>query len=102
MMFLSMIPGARDLGIATLSISFWGGEVINSIGWVVWNDYNFMFGQALIVDPFAQVALWTVWYSPFPTTTPLLNLVVSIVALLVISLIFVLIGQSTFKQRELN
>ncbi len=102
MMFLSMIPGARDLGIATLSISFWGGEVINSIGWVVWNDYDFMYGQALIVDPFAQLALWTVWYSPFPTTNPLLNLVISIIALLVISLIFILIGQSTFKQRELN
>ncbi|MDP6325282.1 MAG: ABC transporter permease subunit [Candidatus Thalassarchaeaceae archaeon] len=98
MMFLAMIGTTRDMGIASMSISFWGSEIINSTAWIIWGDYAMMSGQSLAVD----IALWTVWYSPFPTTTPLLNLVISIVVLLLITGLFVLIGQSSFKKRELN
>ncbi|HJM41587.1 MAG TPA: ABC transporter permease [Candidatus Thalassarchaeaceae archaeon] len=98
MMFLAMIGTTRDMGIASMSISFWGSEIINSTAWIIWGDYAMMSGQSLAVD----IALWTVWYSPFPTTSPLLNLVISIVVLLLITGLFVLIGQSSFKKRELN
>ena len=98
MMFLALIGTTRDMGIASMSISFWGSEIINSTAWIIWGDYAMMSGQSLAVD----IALWTVWYSPFPTTTPLLNLVISIVVLLLITGLFVLIGQSSFKKRELN
>ena len=98
MMFLAMIGTTRDMGIASMSISFWGSEIINSTAWLVWGDYAMMSGQSLAVD----IALWTVWYSPFPTTSPLLNLVISIIVLLLITGLFVLMGQSSFKKRELN
>ena len=98
MMFLAMIGTTRDMGIASLSISFWGSEIINSTAWLVWGDFAMMSGQSLAVD----IALWTVWYSPFPTTSPLVNMVISIVVLIIISGLFVLIGQSSFKKRELN
>ena len=98
MMFLAMIGTTRDMGIASLSISFWGSEIINSTAWLVWGDFAMMSGQSLAVD----IALWTVWYSPFPTTSPLLNLVISIVVLLIITGLFIMIGQSSFKNRELN
>ena len=98
MMFLAMIGTTRDMGIASLSISFWGSEIINSTAWLVWGDYAMMSGQSLAVD----IALWTVWYSPFPTTSPLVNMVISIVVLIIITGLFVLIGQSSFKKRELN
>ena len=98
MMFLAMIGPTRDMGIASLSISFWGSEIINSTAWLVWGDYAMMSGQSLAVD----IALWTVWYSPFPTTSPLVNMIISIVVLIIISGLFVLIGQSSFKKRELN
>jgi len=98
MMFLAMIGTTRDMGIASMSISFWGSEIINSTAWLVWGDYAAMSGQSIAVD----IALWTVWYSPFPTTSPLLNMVISIVVLIIITGLFVLIGQSSFKKRELN
>ena len=98
MMFLAMIGTTRDMGIASLSISFWGSEIINSTAWLVWGDFAMMSGQSLAVD----IALWTVWYSPFPTTSPLVNMIISIVVLIIISGLFVLIGQSSFKKRELN
>ena len=98
MMFLAMIGTTRDMGIASMSISFWGSEIINSTAWIIWGDYAMMSGQSLAVD----IALWTVWYSPFPTNSPLINMVVSIVVLLIITGLFVLIGQSSFKKRELN
>ena len=102
MMFLAMFETTRQMGIASLSVSFWGAEIINSTGWLVWGDYALMSGQAQSIGFFAEIALWTVWYDPFPTTTPLLNLVMSIVVLLMIVAMFVLIGQSSFKKRELN
>ena len=102
MMFLSMFETTRQMGIASLSVSFWGAEIINSTGWLVWGDYALMSGQAQSIGFFAEIALWTVWFDPFPTTTPLLNLVISIVVLLMIVAMFVLIGQSSFKKRELN
>ena len=102
MMFLAMFETTRQMGIASLSVSFWGSEIINSTGWLVWGDYALMSGQAQSIGFFAEIALWTVWYDPFPTTTPLLNLVLSIVVLLMIVTMFVLIGQSSFKKRELN
>ena len=98
MMFLAMIGTTREMGIASMSISFWGAEIINSTAWLVWGDYAMMSGQSLAVD----IALWTVWYSPFPTTSPLINLVISIIVLLLITGLFVLVGQSSFKKRELN
>ena len=98
MMFLAMIGTTREMGIASMSISFWGAEIINSTAWLVWGDYAMMSGQSLAVD----IALWTVWYSPFPTTSPLINLVISIIVLLLITGMFVLVGQSSFKKRELN
>jgi ABC-type transport system involved in multi-copper enzyme maturation permease subunit len=98
MMFLAMIGTTREMGIASMSISFWGAEIINSTAWLVWGDYAMMSGQSLAVD----IALWTVWYSPFPTTSPLINLVISIIVLLLITGLFVLMGQSSFKKRELN
>ena len=98
MMFLAMIGTTREMGIASMSISFWGAEIINSTAWLVWGDYAAMSGQSLAVD----IALWTVWYSPFPTTSPLVNLIISIVVLLLITGLFVLMGQSSFKKRELN
>ena len=102
MMFLSMFETTRQMGIASLSVSFWGAEIINSTGWLVWGDYALMSGQAESIGFFAEIALWTVWFNPFPTTTPLLNMVISIVVLLMIVSMFVLIGQSSFKKRELN
>ena len=102
MMFLGMFETTRQMGIASLSVSFWGAEIINSTGWLVWGDYALMSGQAQSIGFFAEIALWTVWFDPFPTTTPLLNLVISIVVLLMIVAMFVLIGQSSFKKRELN
>ena len=102
MMFLAMFETTRQMGIASLSVSFWGAEIINSTGWLVWGDYALMSGQAQSIGFFAEIALWTVWYAPFPTTTPLLNLVLSIVVLFMIVAMFVLIGQSSFKKRELN
>ncbi len=102
MMFLAMFETTRQMGIASLSVSFWGAEIINSTGWLVWDDYALMYGQAESIGFFAEIALWTVWFDPFPTTTPLLNLVISIVVLLMIVAMFVLIGQSSFKKRELN
>ncbi len=102
MMFLAMFETTRQMGIASLSVSFWGAEIINSTGWLVWDDYALMYGQAQSIGFFAEIALWTVWFDPFPTTTPLLNLVISIVVLLMIVAMFVLIGQSSFKKRELN
>ena len=102
MMFLAMFETTRQMGIASLSVSFWGAEIINSTGWLVWGDYALMSGQAQSIGFFAEIALWTVWFDPFPTTTPLLNLVISIVVLLMIVAMFVLIGQSSFKKRELN
>ena len=102
MMFLAMFETTRQMGIASLSVSFWGAEIINSTGWLVWGDFALMSGQAQSIGFFAEIALWTVWYAPFPTTTPLLNLVLSIVVLLMIVGMFVLIGQSSFKKRELN
>jgi len=98
MMFLAMIGTTREMGIASMSISFWGAEIINSTAWLVWGDYAMMSGQSLAVD----IALWTVWYSPFPTTSPLINMVISIIVLLLITGLFVLMGQSSFKKRELN
>ena len=98
MMFLAMIGTTRDMGIASMSISFWGAEIINSTAWLVWGDFAQMTGQYLALD----IALWTVWYSPFPTSSPLINLVISIVVLLLITGLFVLMGQSSFKKRELN
>ena len=98
MMFLAMIGTTREMGIASMSISFWGAEIINSTAWLVWGDFAMMSGQSLAVD----IALWTVWYSPFPTTSPLINLVISIIVLLLITGMFVLVGQSSFKKRELN
>ena len=98
MMFLAMIGTTRDMGIASMSISFWGAEIINSTAWLVWGDFAQMTGQFLALD----IALWTVWYSPFPTSSPLINLVISIVVLLLITGLFVLMGQSSFKKRELN
>ena len=98
MMFLAMIGSTRDMGIASMSISFWGAEIINSTAWLVWGDFAQMTGQYLALD----IALWTVWYSPFPTSSPLINLVISIVVLLLITGLFVLMGQSSFKKRELN
>ena len=102
MMFLAMFETTRQMGIASLSVSFWGAEIINSTGWLVWGDYALMSGQAQSIGFFAEIALWTVWFDPFPTTTPLLNMVISIVVLLMIVAMFVLIGQSSFKKRELN
>jgi len=102
MMFLAMFETTRQMGIASLSVSFWGAEIINSTGWLVWGDYALMSGQAQSIGFFAEIALWTVWFNPFPTTTPLLNMVISIVVLLMIVSMFVLIGQSSFKKRELN
>ena len=102
MMFLAMFETTRQMGIASLSVSFWGAEIINSTGWLVWGDYALMSGQAQSIGFFAEIALWTVWFNPFPTTTPLLNMVISIVVLLMIVTMFVLIGQSSFKKRELN
>jgi hypothetical protein len=102
MMFLAMFETTRQMGIASLSVSFWGAEIINSTGWLVWGDYALMSGQAQSIGFFAEIALWTVWFDPFPTTTPILNLVISIVVLLMIVAMFVLIGQSSFKKRELN
>ena len=102
MMFLAMFETTRQMGIASLSVSFWGAEIINSTGWLVWGDYALMSGQAQSIGFFAEIALWTVWFNPFPTTTPLLNMVISIVVLLMIVAMFVLIGQSSFKKRELN
>ena len=102
MMFLAMFETTRQMGIASLSVSFWGAEIINSTGWLVWGDYALMSGQAQSIGFFAEIALWTVWYAPFPTTAPLLNLVLSIVVLFMIVAMFVLIGQSSFKKRELN
>ena len=98
MMFLAMIGTTREMGIASMSISFWGAEIINSTAWLVWGDYAMISGQSLAVD----IALWTVWYSPFPTTSPLINMVISIIVLLLITGLFVLMGQSSFKKRELN
>ena len=98
MMFLAMIGTTRDMGVASMSISFWGAEIINSTAWLVWGDFAQMTGQYLALD----IALWTVWYSPFPTSSPLINLVISIVVLLLITGLFVLMGQSSFKKRELN
>jgi len=102
MMFLAMFEATREMGLASLSVSFWGAEIINSTGWLVWGDYELMTGQAQSIGFFAEIALWTVWYNPFPTTTPLLNMVISIVVLLMLVGMFVLIGQSSFKKRELN
>ena len=102
MMFLAMFETTREMGLASLSVSFWGAEIINSTGWLVWGDYELMTGQAQSIGFFAEIALWTVWYNPFPTTTPLLNMVISIVVLLMLVGMFVLIGQSSFKKRELN
>ena len=102
MMFLAMFETTRQMGIASLSVSFWGAEIINSTGWLVWGDYALMSGQAQSIGFFAEIALWTVWFDPFPTTTPLINMVISIVVLLMIVAMFVLIGQSSFKKRELN
>ena len=102
MMFLAMFETTRQMGIASLSVSFWGAEIINSTGWLVWGDYALMSGQAQSIGFFAEIALWTVWFNPFPTTAPLLNMVISIVVLLMIVVMFVLVGQSSFKKRELN
>ena len=102
MMFLAMFETTRQMGIASLSISFWGAEIINATGWLVWGDYAMMSGQAESIGFFAEMALWTVWYEPFPTSSALVNLVISMVVLLVITAMFVLIGQSSFKKRELN
>ncbi len=102
MMFLAMFETTREMGIASLSISFWGSEILNSIGWLVWSDYALMSGMAQSIGFGAEIALWTVWYQPFPSTSPLLNMVLSIVVLLIVIAMFVLIGQSSFKKRELN
>jgi len=102
MMFLGMIETTRQMGIASLSISFWGSEIINSIGWLVWGDYTMMSHMAESIGFFAEMALWTVWYQPFPTSSPLVNMVISIVLLFMIIGMFVLLGQSSFKKRELN
>ena len=102
MMFLAMFETTREMGIASLSVSFWGSEILNSIGWLVWSDYTMMSGMAQSIGFGAEIALWTVWYQPFPSTSPLLNMVLSIVVLFVVIAMFVLIGQSSFKKRELN
>ena len=91
----------------SLSVVSWSSEIINSTAWVIWGDYTYMFGQAEILDSVAfggvaEIALWSVWSTPFPTTTPLLNLVVSMFVLLMVAALFVLVGQSSFKKRELN
>ena len=92
----------RVKALTSMSISFWGTEIINSTAWLVWGDYAYMNGQAMLVGPFAEISLWAVWGTPFPTTSPLVNLIISLVVLTFVSALFVLMGQSAFKKRELN
>lgn len=102
MMFLAMVPATRNMGIASLSVSFWGSEIINSVAWLVWSDHAAMSQQAEALGWVGDVALWQVWLSPFPTTLAIVNLVVSMLVLVMITGLFVLIGQRSFKKRELD
>lgn len=102
MIFLSMFETTRNLGIASLSVSFWGAEIINSTAWLVWDDHALLAQQAEAFGWIGEAALFSVWLSPFPTVYPLVNLAVSIVVLLVLTALFVLIGQSSFKKREID
>jgi ABC-type transport system involved in multi-copper enzyme maturation permease subunit len=92
----------RVKALTSMSISFWGTEIINSTAWMVWGDYAYMNGQALLVGPYAEISLWAVWGTPFPTTSPVANFIISILVLTFVSALFVLMGQSAFKKRELN
>jgi ABC-type transport system involved in multi-copper enzyme maturation permease subunit len=102
MMFLSMFAATRDMGLATLSVSFWGSEIINSTAWLVWSDHADMTQQAEMLGWVGDVALWQVWLSPFPTTYPIVNLFISIIVLLLLTGLFVLVGQRAFKKREIE
>ena len=99
---------AQMKALTSMSVSFWCTEIINSTAWLVWGDYDYMYGLTKLpawsfgdFNP-GEFALWGIWGTPFPTTNPLLNMVVSIFILLIITVLAVLIGQSMFKKRELH
>jgi hypothetical protein len=58
--------------------------------------------QAEMLGWVGDVALWQVWLSPFPTTYPIVNLFISIIVLLLLTGLFVLVGQRAFKKREIE
>ena len=90
------------MGIGMLSVSFWGAEIINSTGWLMWSDQSAMQLQANAFGWADEGPLALIWLSPFPTAYPIINLLVSIIALLMMTGVFVLIGQSAFKKREIH
>ena len=102
MIFLSMNNVTRNMGIGMLSVSFWGAEIINSTGWLMWSDQSAMQLQANAFGWADEGPLALIWLSPFPTAYPIINLLVSIIALLMMTGVFVLIGQSAFKKREIH
>ncbi|MDP6906894.1 MAG: ABC transporter permease subunit [Candidatus Thalassarchaeaceae archaeon] len=102
MIFLSMMEVTRNMGLATMSVSFWGCEIINSTSWLVWSDQLLLQQQAEAFGWAAEGPLWLIWLSPFPTIYPLVNFALSIIVLILLTAVFVLIGQRSFKRRELN
>jgi len=94
--------------LTSMSVSFWCTEIINSTAWLVWGDRDMLYGMTKLpawsIGDFnpGEVALWGVWGTPFPTTNPLANMVISIFILLLIAALGILIGQSMFKKRELH
>ncbi len=102
MIFLSMVDATRNMGVATMSVSFWGSEIINSTSWLVWTDQTLLQQQASAFGWEGEGPLWLIWLSPFPTIYPLANFAISLFVLLLLTAIFVLIGQSSFKRREIN
>ena len=102
MIFLSMVDATREMGVATMSVSFWGSEIINSASWLVWTDQSLLQEQASAFGWDGEGPLWLIWLSPFPTVYPLANFGISVFVLLLLTGIFVLIGQSAFKRREIS
>lgn len=102
MMFLGLFQGVRQSGISLLSVSYWGSEIVNATAWLVWNDSAEMSEQAEAFGWLGDVALGAIWLEPFPTVYPLVNLILSVVMLLGITLLFIFIGQAFFKRREID
>ena len=94
--------------LTSMSVSFWCTEIINSTAWLVWGDWDMLYGMTKLpawsIGDFnpGEVALWGIWGTPFPTTNPLVNMVISVFILLLVAALGILIGQSMFKKRELH
>ena len=102
MMAMLTLIGSGTFFITRMSIVFWGMQIIDSASVYTWNDSEYLLQKGSSYDLEGWGALDAFYNVPSIGSSPLSTFFISTVVLFSITVIVFLIGQSTFKRKELK